>query len=61
MTDPAPSEPPKNRRWFVILAVVTLLGLAAFTAAITILSIRLPELKKSGLRPPAIEERTWLA
>jgi hypothetical protein len=35
-----------NRRWFVILAVVTLIVFALFVGAITVLSIRIPELKK---------------
>ena len=49
MTDtpePTPAEAPRNRRWFVILAIVTLVGFAIFVAAITVLSVRIPELKK---------------
>jgi len=45
-----PEEPQagagKNRRWFVILAIVTLVGFAIFVGAITVLSLRIPELKK---------------
>ena len=36
----------RNRRWFVILAIVTLVGFAIFVAAITVLAVRIPELKK---------------
>ena len=39
-------EPPPNRRWFVILAIVTLVGFALFVGAITVLAVRIPELKK---------------
>ena len=46
-TPEQPEEAPKGRRWFVILAIVTLVGFAIFVAAITVLSIRLPELKKA--------------
>lgn len=35
-----------NRRWFVILAAVTLIGFVLFVAAITVLAVRIPELKK---------------
>jgi len=42
----APPEAPRNRRWFVILAIVTLVGFAIFVVAITVLAIRIPELKK---------------
>ena len=42
-----PEPAAKNRRWFVILAVVTLIGFAIFVGAITILSLRIPELKKA--------------
>jgi hypothetical protein len=41
-----PEEAPKGRRWFVILAIVTLVGFAIFVAAITVLAIRIPDLKK---------------
>jgi hypothetical protein len=41
-----PAEPPGNRRWFVILAIVVLAGFAIFVGAITVLAIRIPELKK---------------
>jgi hypothetical protein len=36
-----------SRRWFVILAVVTLIVFALFVVAVTVLSMRIPELKKS--------------
>ena len=39
-------EPPPNRRWFVILAIVTLVGFAIFVGAITVFALRIPELKK---------------
>ena len=42
-----PEPAAKNRRWFVVLAVVTLIGFAIFVGAITVLTIRIPELKKS--------------
>lgn len=45
-TPEQPEEAPKGRRWFVILAIVTLVGFAIFVAAITVLAIRIPELKK---------------
>jgi hypothetical protein len=35
-----------SRRWFVILAVVTLIVFAIFVGAVTVLSMRIPELKK---------------
>jgi hypothetical protein len=50
----------KGRRWFVILAIVTLVGFCLFVAAITVLAVRIPELKKprfgvlesgAGVRP----------
>jgi uncharacterized membrane protein YgdD (TMEM256/DUF423 family) len=46
---PAPATPssPKSRRWFVVLAVVTLIGFALFVGAITVLALRIPELKKA--------------
>lgn len=36
----------RGRRWFVILAIVTLAGFALFVAAITVFAVRIPELKK---------------
>lgn len=36
----------KSRRWFVILAIVVLLGFAFFVGAVTVLAVRIPELKK---------------
>jgi hypothetical protein len=45
---PAPPEAPgKARRWFIILAVVTLIGFALFVGVITVCSLRIPELKKA--------------
>ncbi len=41
-----PAEPPANRRWFVILAIVVLAGFAIFVGAITVCAVRIPELKK---------------
>jgi hypothetical protein len=43
---PAP-ERRQDRRWFVVLAAVTLIGFALFVAAITALALRIPELKRS--------------
>ena len=54
------SEPAaRNRRWFVILAVVTLIGFAIFVGAITVWALRIPELKKSryGLLEVGSSER----
>lgn len=39
-------EEAKSRRWFVILAIVVLIGFAFFVGAITVLAVRIPELKK---------------
>jgi len=49
----------KSRRWFVILAVVTLIGFAIFVGAITVMAMRIPELKKSryGLLEVGASER----
>jgi hypothetical protein len=54
-----PAEPPRNRRWFVILAIVTLVGFAIFVGAITVLAVRIPEMKKPryGILPPAVGDR----
>jgi hypothetical protein len=41
-----PEQAAKRRRWFVVLAIVTLIGFGLFVAAITILAVRIPELKK---------------
>ena len=46
-TPPPAPEAPRSRRWFVILAIVTLIGFTLFVAAITILAIKIPELKKA--------------
>jgi len=58
--DQSPASPPKSRRWFVILAMVTLVGFALFVGAITVLALRIPELKKPryGLREGAIGDRS---
>lgn len=45
LPDPT-SEAPRNRRWFVILAIVTLVGFAIFVGVITVCAVRIPELKK---------------
>ena len=37
----------KRRRWFVILAIVVLVGFAFFVGAITVLAVRIPELKRA--------------
>ena len=50
MTENPPSggpAAPGNRRWFVILAVVTLIGFALFVGTITVLALKIPELKKA--------------
>jgi uncharacterized membrane protein YgdD (TMEM256/DUF423 family) len=54
-----PEPAATNRRWFVILAVVTLIGFAIFVGAITVLALRIPELKKSryGLMEVGSSER----
>ena len=44
---PADPAPTKDRRWFVLLAIATLIGFALFVVAITVLAIRIPELKKA--------------
>jgi hypothetical protein len=36
-----------SRRWFVILAIVTLVGFALFVGTITVLALRIPELKRA--------------
>jgi hypothetical protein len=59
MSDPAaappvvpPEAPPKPRRrgWFVVLAWITLVGFVVFTGGITILSMRIPELRRQAPR-----------
>jgi uncharacterized membrane protein YgdD (TMEM256/DUF423 family) len=40
----------KKRRWFVVLAVVTLVGFALFVGAITVMTMKIPyfqQLKKA--------------
>ena len=46
-TPEAPSGPGKGRRWFVILAIVTLIGFALFVGVITVCALRIPELKRA--------------
>jgi len=58
MSEPSKDEQAgeaRSRRWFVILAIITLIGFALFTGAITVLAVRIPELKKPRLG--AIETR----
>ena len=54
-----PEPAAKNRRWFIILAIVTLIGFSIFVGAITVLALRIPELKKSryGLLEVGSSER----
>jgi len=42
-----PEPAARSRRWFVILAIATLIGFAIFVGAITVLALRIPELKKA--------------
>ena len=42
-----PPPPEKSRKWFVVLAWVTLILFGIFVAGITVLSVRIPELKKT--------------
>ena len=44
---PAPEGAPKSRRWFVILAIVTLIGFGLFVGIITVCALRIPELKRA--------------
>ena len=49
MSEPSKDEQAgeaRRRRWFVILAIVTLIGFALFTGVITVCAVRIPELKK---------------
>jgi hypothetical protein len=58
MTDPAaapqppvvPPPKPRRRGWFVVLAWITLAGFVVFTGGITILSMRIPELRRQAPR-----------
>lgn len=50
MSEQPPSDEtaaPRSRRWFVILAVITLVGFALFAGAITVLALKIPELKRA--------------
>jgi hypothetical protein len=42
-----PSRPPKSRRWFVVLAWVTLVGFALFVAGITAVTAALPMIRRA--------------
>lgn len=42
-----PEPAPRDRRWFILLAIVTLVGFAIFVGAITICAMRIPQLKKA--------------
>ena len=44
---PSEAEAPRSRRWFVALAVVTLIGFAIFVGAITVLALKIPQLKRA--------------
>ena len=44
--DQPPAEPSKGRHWFVVLAIITLVGFALFVGTITVCAVRIPELKK---------------
>jgi len=44
---PAAEGAPKGRRWFIILAIVTLVGFALFVGIITVCALRIPELKRA--------------
>jgi len=44
---PASEAPQKGRRWFVVLAIVTLIGFALFVGIITVCAVRIPELKRA--------------
>lgn len=44
-------EKPKSRTWFVILAWITMVLFTAFVAWITILSMRIPQLRDAAREP----------
>ncbi len=46
----------KSRRWFIILSIITLIVFALFVGAITVCSLRIPELKRA--RYGVLEGRT---
>ena len=59
-TQPASGEKPRNRRWFVVLAWVTLVLFAAFVAWIAIGVASIPRLRKArqtGAAPAVWEAR----
>jgi hypothetical protein len=43
--DPVPG---KSRRWFVILAWITLVLFGLFVCGITLLAVRIPEIRKAS-------------
>lgn len=52
ITAPAPAAvtvppPPKSRRWFVVLAWVTLIAFCLFVAGITVVTAALPQIRKA--------------
>ena len=53
---PASEAPAKSRRWFVVLAIVTLIGFALFVGVITVCAVRIPELKRA--RYGVLEDKT---
>ena len=44
---PAPVAKPKSRRWFVVLAWITLVAFGLFIAGITAVTAALPQIKKA--------------
>ena len=46
-SQPSPEGAGRSRRWFVILAIVTLIGFALFVGVITVCAVRIPELKRA--------------
>jgi hypothetical protein len=54
---PAPPEPapppedPRRRRWFVVLACVTLVGFGIFVAAVTAIAFLLPAIQQARSAP----------
>lgn len=54
-----PAESSRGRRWFVVLAIITLVGFALFVGTITVCAVRIPELKKPkyGLLQAGVGDR----